>query len=507
MSSPLGPAPLRLDDPDRIRRFRADLDRLGFVGQRIDAGDGSSPSFSPEERPRLLRRTDSTDPLAVLIRLFQLGGTVDPSRLAEAIAPADPADWAALGLIEQEGEGEGKGVRARLSLTSFSETVFAHDSPWLSGLTPTDHVMGLSGSTLMLHGVRVSPPSAMTLDLGCGGGFHALQAARHSQGVVACDQNPRAVNMARFNAVLNGVEAFEALEGDLLDPVRDRRFDLILSNPPFVISPDRDHLYRDGGQRADGLCERIVREAPGLLNEGGLLQMIGHFANVRGQGWHERLDSWLDGNGCDAWVLTSHVLPAESYVIKWLNDGDPMEPDVLVRRFDDWMAYFETEGIESVTTGVLVLRKRSTDRHFLRIDEGLASDEHAGESILLGLQLSTFLESLSDDHDLLDLHLRLAEDACVEHRLRPTSSGWTVTDASCRLDRGLAFPGEINEAIFHLLGDCRGDRTLGDVLGDLADALRCPMEVLVPDVLPVVRRFVERGYLLPPGIGDARTTD
>ena len=65
--------------------------------------------------------------------------------------------------------------------------------------------------------------------------------------------------MARFNAQLNRIDNVECAEGNLFEPAGERQFDLIFSNPPFVVSPE------DGGpiprQRAAGdeFCERIFR--------------------------------------------------------------------------------------------------------------------------------------------------------------------------------------------------------------------------------------------------------
>src|SRR5581483_11200196 len=96
------------------------------------------------------------------------------------------------------------------------------------------------------------------LDLGTGCGILALLAADHAGRVVATDVNPRAVNMAAFNARLNGLENVEALTGDLLAPVRGRRFGLIVANPPFVISPESGYLYRDGGRPGDDLLRELL---------------------------------------------------------------------------------------------------------------------------------------------------------------------------------------------------------------------------------------------------------
>src|SRR5581483_923772 len=100
-----------------------------------------------------------------------------------------------------------------------------------------DAVMGPGGGTE--HLARLIPQrfGGAALDLGCGAGSLALVAARAGAGrVVGVDINPRAIELARFNARLNGLRAdFRA--GDGVGPVAGEAFDLVVSQPPFVVRP------------------------------------------------------------------------------------------------------------------------------------------------------------------------------------------------------------------------------------------------------------------------------
>ena len=118
------------------------------------------------------------------------------------------------------------------------------------------------------------------LDLCTGSGALAIAAARAgAKSVTAVDVSRRAVATARVNAALNGVRV-EALRGDLLRPVSGRRFDVIVSNPPYVPS-EEDAVPRRGRRRAwdagsDGrtLLDRITREARAHLSPGGTLWLV-----------------------------------------------------------------------------------------------------------------------------------------------------------------------------------------------------------------------------------------
>ena len=123
-------------------------------------------------------------------------------------------------------------------------------------------------------------PGSRVLDLCTGSGVLAIAAARAgAESVTAVDLSRRAVATTLLNAAVNRVRV-EAVRGDLLKPVAGRRFDLIVSNPPYVPS-EEDALPRRGQRRAwdagsDGriLLDRITREAPAHLSPGGTLWLV-----------------------------------------------------------------------------------------------------------------------------------------------------------------------------------------------------------------------------------------
>ena len=131
---------------------------------------------------------------------------------------------------------------------------------------------------------RVADQSrAAVLDLGTGSGNIAITLAceRREDGLVATDASTAALARARANARRLGADRIEFLHGDFFAPVAGRRFDLIVSNPPYVADADA-HL--DAGDLRfeprsalaagpDGLaCIRmIVAEAHRHLNPGGWL--------------------------------------------------------------------------------------------------------------------------------------------------------------------------------------------------------------------------------------------
>lgn len=112
------------------------------------------------------------------------------------------------------------------------------------------------------------PQGARALDLGTGSGIGAIVAARYAAQVIATDINPEAVRCAHLNALALHLEPrIETRVGDLFEPVRDERFDLILFNPPYYRGSPRD--MSDAAWRSPDVFDRFLRELPAHLTPGG----------------------------------------------------------------------------------------------------------------------------------------------------------------------------------------------------------------------------------------------
>ncbi len=133
-----------------------------------------------------------------------------------------------------------------------------------------DAVMGPGETTAILY--RAGRPLrrlASALDLGCGAGTIALLLAADVDWVVGTDINRRAVAMAQANAALNGIVNADFVAGDLYGPVAGRRFDRILSQPPYYPVKDATLTFLHSGTRGDELARAVVRGLPDHLTEGG----------------------------------------------------------------------------------------------------------------------------------------------------------------------------------------------------------------------------------------------
>jgi len=123
-----------------------------------------------------------------------------------------------------------------------------------------------------LNSITLAPETSV-LDLGTGSGLNAVVAAQRTRCVTATDINPEAVRCARINALLNHVEdRVEIFEGDLFAPLIDRRFEVIIFNPPFFRGVPRDRL--DQAWRSTDVIERFAAGLQAHLSPAGFALVI-----------------------------------------------------------------------------------------------------------------------------------------------------------------------------------------------------------------------------------------
>jgi release factor glutamine methyltransferase len=169
----------------------------------------------------------------------------------------------------------------------------------------------ISDTWLLAGALRELAPGARVLDVCAGSGALAVTAALAGAGdVTAVDVSRRAALTAILNARLNGV-AVRARRGDLFSTLGDERYDVIVSNPPYVPDPSGDRLPTRGPERAwdagrDGrvVLDRLIVEAPRHLRPGGTLLVV--HSELCGTG--ETLDR-LRAAGLDPRVVARHRGP------------------------------------------------------------------------------------------------------------------------------------------------------------------------------------------------------
>lgn len=238
------------------------LAELRLDGRLISETEAIAPGQLDRIRLPLVhqRLRARADALGVAARLFCYRDNVTAEEASSALGSAS------FDALEKAGTfaPASGGLRSRLRLMPFAGLLLASDE--VDGCD--DPVMGPGATTAELWGACKIEPGASVLDVGCGAGSLALAAARAgAAGVVGVDLDPRAIAFARFNARLGGLEDVQFESGDLLDPVGDQTFDLVVSQPPFVTQPPSvtATTYLHGGQRGDELALRLLGELPKVI--------------------------------------------------------------------------------------------------------------------------------------------------------------------------------------------------------------------------------------------------
>lgn len=429
----------------------------------------------------LLARTAEPDALSLLLRLFVLCVPVPPEMLASHLGQAFCDSAADSGLIVPEQVGPAWFVRSPVLILPIRGLWIASDRPKVEGQRrPADYVMGIGTSTRTLDNLTIrrpidrEGPLGRVLDLGTGCGYHALLAASHAREVVGTDLNPRAIEFARLNAALNSITNVTWRVGSFYEPVEHERFDLIISNPPFVIAPETAHIYRSAGQAGDQTVEVVVRGAAARLAEGGVAQFLCNWAHVRGQLWQSRLSAWAEGLGCDLLVLRSETLEAGDYAAYWVEHTCDESDDPSPERVARWREAYDALGIEAVSVGMILLRARRAKEaganggvpNWASFDDAPKSMlGAAGAAVATRIDAETRLRSM-DDGALLRARVRIASHARLRQTLRPVEGGWGLEGASVALVEGLAYEMEIDAELAQLLIASSGE---GVVVGSMME--------------------------------------
>ena len=433
----------------------------------LEQADAMKDAMSPPLRvnPRLdvdlhaRRLVDERSRPATLVKLFLLGESVAAGDAASALEPVETDALVQMGLAELDENL----VRPLARVSSHEGVLVASDV--VTRPDRPDFVTGPSPSAQRVERLTIRKPVRTALDLGTGSGVQALIAARHSERVVGVDVNERGLAFARFNAELNRVTNIDLREGSWFEPVGDERFDLIVANPPYVVSPDNEFLYRDGDLAADAVTQHLLRGVPAHLEEGGFAHVMGNWTHGRDEDWRAPVEAWLAGSGCDALLLKYVTIDPVAYAAQWnrLLLAQGREP--FLSAVDRWLDYYRREGIGAITEGMVVLRRRSGGSTWVRaIEVPGEPGGPAGDHVLRLFEARDRRDELADDDALLAAQLDLAP--ALQASWRAEGPGLGQRQARIQLENGVGFAAPVSAALAERIASLDGSRRLGDLVGE-----------------------------------------
>jgi SAM-dependent methyltransferase len=514
-----------------LERLRSDLEASRFTVDALERlwGPDAASALHRGERVPARRVLDArraghgaSADLATLAELFVLGLPVPPHEAAHALPTLGVDGAVELGLFEQaptDGVAPGASVRALLDLRPYAFTDARGDGHWwiisdlgevvLGHALGEQHVLGVGGASMTLSGLMLPTPVRRVLDLGTGCGIQAMHASRFAPEIVATDISKRALWIASMNVELNGIEGVEFRLGSLFEPVAGERFDRIVSNPPFVITPRvagvPEYEYRDGGLVGDAIVEAVMRGAEEHLAPGGIAQLLGNWEYRDDAGDGDALDrvrSWA--GSLEHWVIEREVQRATEYAETWIRDGGTRPgTEEFDRLYDAWLDDFERRGVREVGLGYVLLRQaentavpNATGRPLLaRIERlhGPIGHGPLGTHLVACLTAHDRQAAWSDD-ELAAARLTIAGDVTEERHYWPGDEDPTAM--LLRQGGGFGRVISLDTGLAALVGACDGELSVGAIVAALAQLLDVDEAALAADLLPAVRMLIDDGMLL-----------
>ncbi|GAA2839479.1 DUF7059 domain-containing protein [Nonomuraea rubra] len=466
-----------------MERLRHHLLDTGYTidGVRERLGSMAASALAREELVPALRATADGDALGTLIRLWWLGVPVPAKSVGPEVLDS--------GLVEADGDQ----VAATVHLQPWETGGFLVSDRKVRPGDPAlrlDHVVGAGGASANLAQLVTRRPVGRALDLGTGCGVQVLHLAGRAERITATDLNPRALQLARLSWELSGVSGVDARAGSMFEPVEGELFDLVVSNPPFVIAPARAGklTYRESGREGDDFCRDLVRRAPLHLNPGGQAHFLANWLHVEGEDWHDRVGGWLGETGCDAWVVQRDVQDPAEYVELWLRDAAEQGTSAYTEHYDRWLAWFDERRIEGIGFGWITMRNSGTLDPVVRV-------EHLAHQVSLpvGDYVDSVIDAIATAHRArgLDAALLRTADGLLDERVGLPGAEDPIRIV-LRQTQGLRRSREVGTVEAALAGVCDGELALGPLLNVIAELVG---DGEIPDS-DAVRPLIAEGYFL-----------
>ncbi len=265
--TPLAAAGATAAADDALRRLGATLKDAGYTFTTV----------TPATHERVNRRPENA-------RARSLRDVFGWSRpFGPDVLPAEVVDLMdAAGVLDRDGDT----WRSRVRFSSYDGELFVHSAfpttaPDSVFLGPDTYRMADAAAA---HVETRDRPVRRAVDIGCGTGAGAIAVAKRAPDaeVLAVDVNDAALRYTRINTALAGLTTVRPRRSDLLSDV-DGTFDLIISNPPFMIDP-AGRAYRDGGgEHGHELSLSIIDAAAERLNPGGSLVLFSGAGIIDGE--------------------------------------------------------------------------------------------------------------------------------------------------------------------------------------------------------------------------------
>lgn len=384
------------------------------------------------------------------------------------------------------------------------------------GILGGDFVLGLGGAGRTLVSITPRERVELAADIGTGCGIQALLLARHANRVIATDISHRAMHLAGLSARLNGITTIDFRHGSMLEPL-DEKVDLLVSNPPFVITPRTSEVtfeYRDAGMSGDRLVRCLFAAIPEVLAPGGRSVCLGNWETTSAS--DEGPEAWVTDPETSVLVIERETLDPVAYAETWIRDGGvPRAGEDWNRATAAWLDDFASRDVAQIVFGYVLMSRAdndvptiappapgdpATDRTAglharVRTTSAAANNPHGlGEFLSTVFALRTWLAT-AEAGEIADTAFTRSPDL-VEHRHHvPGESEPT----SITLEQGIGFGQvfDLDTALAGFVSVADGSLTLRQTANALAQLLDVDPVALEDQLIAQVRALVAEGVLLP----------
>jgi len=317
--------------------------------------------------------------------------------------------------------------------------------------------------------------------------------SQNADRVVATDVNPRAIALGRINAAMNDVTNVDFRMGDWFSPVAGERFDLVLSQPPFVARPDgavaRTYLY--GGTRGDELALRLLGGVLEHLTPAGRAIILTEFPEIAGWAIEDRVrDATGEEGACVLLLQSTRDIDEDCIAMAILehpNLGPGFEDAAIARR-----AHMAKLGVSGLKLSFTVVEHAGAAPGWIAAIPIRFRDDRIGLSaeFVDAVSLAHRL-AFAVDETLLDAALRVPHGVSfVEDAGAPDGE---VT-ARYRADL-LRDDATVNRDAFALATAIHDARTVREGVSNLAAARAMALPGALDEILPGVRALLRSGLL------------
>ncbi|MFE4197157.1 methyltransferase [Paenarthrobacter sp. NPDC056912] len=417
---------------------------LGQSASEALSRDQLIPALLASEQ-RAMSGSPAVRALAAVVRLWLLAVPQSESDVDAALPGIRSRGLVELGLVTVESGL----VRAKVDLRPYgwdansdgsggadlwvSSDLAAHQQP---GVLRHDHVLGIGRASTTLVQTTFRQHTKRALDLGTGCGIQTFHLLHHCEHVTATDISKRALAFTRFNLLLNADELevdpkdldsrVSLRMGSLLEPVAGEQFGLVVSNPPFVITPrtggessSDQFTYRDGGLPGDEIVASLVQSIASVLEPGGTAHMLGNWEVASGTEWKERPAAWLQDSGLDVWFIQREQVGPEQYAETWLQDASQnREGGQYQESYAAYLKDFASRNVEGIGFGMIWLRRPESPHEAIinRFEEiTYPIEQPIGPHLGAAVERADWVAANS----VPDAHVVVAEDVTEERHQRP----------------------------------------------------------------------------------------